>query len=266
MQWDFTITDIARIIYVGAEEYPEPCTVFSPRLGTHELIYNFGDDPTAVWGEVILGENSVPLVPRSIRFMPAGEWSKYEVRRQNKGYGCIDIVFSSDTPPAEELTLLTDIRNSRIEELFRRAFSIWAVQGEGYRFECMSVLYRIFAELQKEQYLPERQYALIRPAVDRMAAAFRDPDLSCEQLADLCGISYSYFRQLFLARFHVPPKQYLLQMRVRYACDLLCTTLLPVSRIAEMAGFSDLFYFCRRFKTAVGVTPTDFRRRYRSSK
>ncbi|MBV8198265.1 MAG: AraC family transcriptional regulator, partial [Candidatus Eremiobacteraeota bacterium] len=43
---------------------------------------------------------------------------------------------------------------------------------------------------------------------------------------------------------------------------LLQTEALPFAQIALECGYYDQSHFCRQFKDAVGMTPTDFRRRF----
>ena len=51
--------------------------------------------------------------------------------------------------------------------------------------------------------------------------------------------------------------------RVEAAKQLLRTTGLPISRVAEQVGFSDYNYFTRTFKSVTGSTPTQYRKQYR---
>ena len=48
--------------------------------------------------------------------------------------------------------------------------------------------------------------------------------------------------------------------RMKKACHLLRSTLLPVGEIAEMLGFSDMLYFSKKFRVFTGVSPTDYRK------
>ena len=51
--------------------------------------------------------------------------------------------------------------------------------------------------------------------------------------------------------------------RVEAAKQLLRTTGLPISRVAEQVGFSDYNYFTRTFRSVTGSTPTQYRKQYR---
>ncbi len=83
---------------------------------------------------------------------------------------------------------------------------------------------------------------------------------------DLCGISYSYLNRLFREKYNMPPKRYIIQMQLNYACDLLQTREYTVTQVAEMAGFSDICFFSRQFREYLGITPTEFQRKYISTK
>lgn len=83
--------------------------------------------------------------------------------------------------------------------------------------------------------------------------------LSVHELAELEGLSDSRYRVLFRNVTGISPKQYLTDIRIRHACELLCQTTLKVSQIAPMVGYDDLLYFDRIFKKATNMTPTQYR-------
>ena len=65
-------------------------------------------------------------------------------------------------------------------------------------------------------------------------------------------------RKLFLSYYHITPKQYVLDIRIRKAKQLLCDTPFSVTAIAEECGFSSVYHFCRVFKEKTGFTPTEY--------
>lgn len=267
MNFDFIITDIERIIFVGGEEFREPHSVFSPDLAYNELIFELSEeDNEEIRSEMLFGDGVYAIHPNMIRFLPAGHNGRYEVERYSRRKGCIDIFFSTDRPLSASAEIFDRIRNRNIEELFRKAFAVWAAKGEGFRFECISYLYRIFAELQKIRYMPADKYDRIRPAISYIENRFREEMITADQLAECCGISYSYLKRLFLERFQVTPQKYVSNMRINYACDLLSTGDYSVEAVAASAGYSSIYYFSRQFKNIVGITPTEYIRKCRSSK
>lgn len=55
------------------------------------------------------------------------------------------------------------------------------------------------------------------------------------------------------------PIEYLIDIRIQHASDLLCTTDLPVSEIAYQVGFSDSNYFSRHFHAKLNTSPSKYR-------
>ena len=267
MNFDFIITGIERIIFVSGEEFPEKHTVFSANLLTNELIFELSEETeNEPCYTLYFGDGTYRIHPNMVRFLPQGDHGRYEIDRFRRKKGCIDIFFYTDRPVSGDIELFDRIRSRKIEELFRKAFAAWAAKGEGYYFDCLSYTYKILAELQKSSYLPEDRYQKIRPAIRYIDEHFREERLNMEELASLCGISYSYLKRLFLERFQMPPQKYVSNMRINYACDLLSTGEYSVEAVASLAGYSSIYYFSRQFKAFVGVTPTAYIKKCKSSR
>jgi transcriptional regulator GlxA family with amidase domain len=64
----------------------------------------------------------------------------------------------------------------------------------------------------------------------------------------------------FTRRYGMSMTQYLRDLRVMRAGELLLTTSAPVSRIAQSTGFSDHAHLTRVFTARIGVAPSTFRR------
>ncbi len=84
-----------------------------------------------------------------------------------------------------------------------------------------------------------------------------------EEMARRHGMAPRTFRRLWLERFGVTPGDYLAGVRVRHACSLLAHTDLPIAEVAAQSGFSDPFYFSRRFSRETGLSPRQFRAKAR---
>jgi transcriptional regulator GlxA family with amidase domain len=87
--------------------------------------------------------------------------------------------------------------------------------------------------------------------------------LELELLAQEFGVSYSWFRSRFAAHTGLSPHQYLLQLRLVRARDLLTETDLSVKVIALQTGFEDEHYFSRLFRLKLNLTPSQWRSRNR---
>lgn len=142
---------------------------------------------------------------------------------------------------------------------YERLREAWVVRND--RAKALSILYGIFARLAREEET-DRCPAL-RPAVEYLTAHLSDSALSCETIAAQAGLSTVYFRRLFRTAYGVPPKQYLLELRIRLARQLLAESGHSVTEVAELCGFSSVYHFCRAFRSATGETPSGYRRKER---
>ncbi len=83
--------------------------------------------------------------------------------------------------------------------------------------------------------------------------------ISLNQLCSEYHISASYCCKLFKKYFDKPLGTYILERRMEHAKQLLRMTSLPVQNIAIKCGFDDYFYFAKKFKQYVQLTPSQYR-------
>jgi AraC-like DNA-binding protein len=83
--------------------------------------------------------------------------------------------------------------------------------------------------------------------------------ISQEEIARQIGMGYSIYRKKFKEYTGVSPAQYVINLKINKAMDLLITSKLPLKEIANVLGFYSTDYFYRMFKLKTGVTPSDFR-------
>jgi AraC-like DNA-binding protein len=77
-----------------------------------------------------------------------------------------------------------------------------------------------------------------------------------EELAKLCAISSSQLRRYFKQHFGRPPQEWLDELRMWHAMELLCDGA-QVKHVAVTLGFSGSSHFCNNFKAYHGCTPTE---------
>lgn len=88
-------------------------------------------------------------------------------------------------------------------------------------------------------------------------------DMDMESLAREAGVGYRWFRRTFTVHTGLSPHQYLLELRLVRAHNLLAETTLSVKEIARQTGFVDEHYFSRRFRKKSNLTPGEYRNRSR---
>jgi AraC family transcriptional regulator of arabinose operon len=85
--------------------------------------------------------------------------------------------------------------------------------------------------------------------------------VSVAELAELVGLSPSYFSALFRKTTGCGPREYQTRLRMMKCRQLLDTTDLPVSTIARNVGYDDPLYFSRQFRSVHGMTASEHRAR-----
>jgi AraC-like DNA-binding protein len=86
-----------------------------------------------------------------------------------------------------------------------------------------------------------------------------DENIFLNKLSSHYNYSVSRFSNLFRQKTGYAPIDYFLQMKMQKACQQLDFTTLSIKLIAFSMGFDDPYYFSKRFKTIIGVSPKKYR-------
>jgi AraC-like DNA-binding protein len=85
--------------------------------------------------------------------------------------------------------------------------------------------------------------------------------IQIEELLEITNMSYPSFYSHFLRNYKMSYKQYLLEVRIDYACKLLKTKSYNVSEIAYNCGFGNLSNFNRQFRKIKKFTPSQYQKK-----
>ena len=96
------------------------------------------------------------------------------------------------------------------------------------------------------------------PAIQYLEKNIFSPELTNEILAKKANMSEVHFRKLFAEKYNTTPKQYIIDVRMNKAKQMLRATNLAVTDIAYMCGFTSLYSFSRAFKEKTGKTPSEY--------
>jgi len=96
-----------------------------------------------------------------------------------------------------------------------------------------------------------------------LADHFHEP-VSREQIARQVGASISTVERHYLVSMGEPLMKTVMRLRINRARELLATGC-TVKEVGEATGFYDAFHFSKAFKRAVGISPSRFRSRGRTS-
>lgn len=86
--------------------------------------------------------------------------------------------------------------------------------------------------------------------------------LSIKALAEHCHVGERTFLRSFAAATGLKPTEYVQNVRIQQARELLETTTMPVEQVAFGVGYEDTNAFRKIFKRLTGLTPREFRARF----
>ncbi|MGP4023145.1 AraC family transcriptional regulator [Actinomadura sp. 3N407] len=115
---------------------------------------------------------------------------------------------------------------------------------------------------------PGRVESAVHPAVAATIARLEEAPADPWRLDDLAravNLDPAHLGRLFGRHVGLTPLGFLARVRAERAATLLAHSTLPAARVGAAVGWADPTYFARRFRTLVGLTPTEYRRRSRSA-
>lgn len=101
----------------------------------------------------------------------------------------------------------------------------------------------------------------IRNALE-YAHANSTEDISLDRIAEVAGLSRYHFSREFRRVTQQSFVTYLNTLRCEKAMRFLAETEIPIKDICLQCGFSNGEYFSRVFTNAIGITPSEYRKRY----
>lgn len=227
---------------------------FPGKLPTYELLYYDTGE-----AEVTFGGKVFHVSPRSVVFLPKGLENNEYTLSVRGDFSLYNIYFdTADELPAEPVHIV--LKNDEMKNRYEKIFRTWVGKREGYYYRSMQLTYEIIEYLRRTQ----RRYASgvraerFEAVEEYISRHYCDLNFDYGELCSLSGLSYSYFKKLFIGRYGCPPVKYITRLKVDRACELLRTKSFSVSEIAELCGFDNVYYFSNVFKKYTGVSPTGY--------
>ncbi len=126
--------------------------------------------------------------------------------------------------------------------------------------EIMGIINRIFFKMkihaQTENLTPDLAEK-IKDYLDINAIS----DFKMKNLCEYLSKSESHIIRVFKKTYGVTPYTYVLNKKISHAKDLLINTNLSVKQISINLSFTDEFYFSNLFKSKVGISPANYRKK-----
>ena len=123
--------------------------------------------------------------------------------------------------------------------------------------------YRLLSSVQLQSFDDDRSLQKISEVVDYLSKSY-ESRLALAEVAAKFGMSESRFSRYFRRMTGNTFTNFVSQLRVNKACQMLLDTDQYISTICYNVGFNNVANFNRRFMEIKGMTPSDFRRLGRS--
>lgn len=194
--------------------------------------HRYAPDPRTGWDEQWIGFNG----PLSERFMRA---PFFKARQPLLHVGVVEIL------KKRFIALVDRIVRDPAGAPFSNAGEIIAMLG-------------LIHELVQQIGSQTRLSSIIREAQNIILMRFKE-SIDFNRLASSLGLGYTTFRHRFKQQTGVSPLQFQNSIRLNHAQDLLLSTDLSVSEIAQCTGFDTVYYFSRVFTKKTGISAKAFR-------
>lgn len=234
---------------------------YTDTLGSGNIIYINDIEPKAS-----LSAYHAKLIDSYIKYLKNGEMQQLRKTADelfdsmnrsgtslyNQQRRCLSLILSiSDALYALDYDPAILFNNTDIWSLVRKTSS--ADELHDFIINSTDVVMSHMEAMQRQK--TESIIAQVKALVDENYAG----DASLETIASKVFVSPCYLSVVFKKETNMTFKNYLIQTRMKKACELLESTNLKVYEIAEKVGYTDTRYFSELFQRLYGKTPSQYR-------
>ncbi len=200
----------------------------------------------------------IDLHPGEIVFLPKNSSYEFNIL-SDVPCQSVSISFDGDITNAKASSYSFDGFQDA-EEFAGNLPSLWSFGNKAEKYRCYAVFYNLLSYiegLENQIYIDNGKINIISPAISHLKLHIYNCNLNIEELHKLCGISGTYFRDIFQAHYGTSPQKYIISRRLSHAKAIIDSgDYTSISEVAASSGYTDPLYFSRAFKKKYGVSPT----------
>jgi AraC-like DNA-binding protein len=192
-----------------------------------------------------------------------GEWHTYRPD-ESTGWECYWVGFSGAVTESMQ-NMNSIIRIGYDEEmvgLYRKMLEVSNSERPGYQQLLSGILVHLLAYLFYREKDRTWRHKEVQGKIEKARLIIREKinsPISPEEIAASLNMSYTWFRRMFRQYTGLAPAQYITQLKIQKARELLSVTSMPIKEIALELGYESIDYFSTLFKKQTGATPGQFR-------
>lgn len=209
-------------------------------------------------------------LPGQLILMPAGVIQSYSSINDNtfKKYWCHFSAKTGNINIFDKIRLpcfIQVIDGDKVEQLFKDLVHCYKIHDLTASIRMKALLLEIIAYYIEHADGESMQFSST-PANEKLNSVMNyinehlSDNITIERLAAIAHFNPRYFIRFFKQNIGSTPIHYINQVRMEKAKNLLSTSRMNVTEVADAIGFNDLFHFSKAFKTHTGYTPTEFKK------
>lgn len=220
-------------------------------------------------GEIYFEGRHVRLVPNSVFYLPPHCPHEYQAVTKSwyVDWICFDGTHVMDILEQWQVNRFLYFLNcgaERIHELMEKAYYMIKSDKQYGNYYASALLYDILLEYKK---LADNKFPYIsKESPDAVARVLRfmednyQKPLKLADIAQTAEMSEQHICRLFKKNIKTSPIDYLNQIRINQAKELLSYSDSTIAEIAANVGFSDSSYFSVVFKKYEGISPAEYKK------
>lgn len=150
------------------------------------------------------------------------------------------------------------------EKLFNRLYRCYNNRDIACKIKEKAILYELLYKIIKLNFTStitaknDMQLALAIQHINKNISK----KITLEELSQITSYSIPHLRRLFYKKFKLSPLNFIIQLKIERAKEIIEIEDLPVSEVALICGFENSSYFIKQFKKLTGITPKEYKLRF----
>ncbi len=152
--------------------------------------------------------------------------------------------------------------NEKFAMLYKWIIKELQLKRDGYIDIANGYFKQILALMSRNLHTLDKKSAETFTAERAMLYFYRNfnEKISIDEYADSLGITPCWFRRCFKNHTGMTPQQFINDIRLSYARELLTTSDHKISDVAARSGYENYYYFSRIFSKYTGCSPVQYRK------